>query len=173
MEPWPGSSLDKVFHRQWYFCILYILFVNGSLLCFWPQGKSEPFLENHNRDKSIEQEPCYGRIYFPLRRFLTDASDWTLQRAPPSQNQIQTRPKLWKSSMNSLNVGRFFAAFCSAICSGPMIITPVDDLGLEFSQVTSITVKFASLLWRIFKMMFNQNSISRLDFRVNQSELST
>ena len=93
------------------------------------------------------------------------------QIPPPSQNQIQNRPKLWKSSMNSLNVGRFFSAFCAAICSGPMIITPVDDLGSDFSQVTITTVKFTSLLWRIFKLMSNQNSVSELD--LNQSEQST
>ena len=59
----------------------------------------------------------------------------------------------------------------AAICSGPMKITPVDDLGSEFSQVTIITVKFTSLLWRIFKLMSNQNSVSELD--LNQSEQST
>ena len=76
------------------------------------------------------------------------------ETAPPSQNRIPIRPlelKSWKSLMNSLNVGRFFSAFCFAISSAPMTITPVDDLGLEFPQLTIITVKLMFLLWRIFK----------------------
>ena len=92
------------------------------------------------------------------------------QRTPPSQNQIQNGPSYGNLRWTFWQLEDFSQHFV-AICSGPMKITPVDDLGSDFSQVTINTVKFTSLLWRIFKLMSNQNSVSELD--LNQSEQST
>ena len=55
--------------------------------------------------------------------------------------------------MNSFNVGRFDPSSSSAISFGPSLITPVDFDSIGLAQVKMTTVKFISLLKRVFKMV--------------------